>query len=195
MFKSTLVLTLVCLIASALLGGAYLVTAEKIDQQAVIALNENLNQVFPDADDFEETDQYYMAKKDDMIIGFASVIETEGYGGTINLLVGIDTQRKLTGIRIMEHAETPGLGANALKPKFYNQFTGLSIDKLKIKKEDGEIDAITGATITTKAVISGVKKAYAQIGGSVTTDGITGATIESINVEYPSNNSEGFGNE
>ena len=86
MFKSTFILTLVCLIASALLGATYMVTAEKISEQAVIALNENLKQVFPEADDFEESENYFLAKKDNIIIGFASVVETPGYGGTMKLL-------------------------------------------------------------------------------------------------------------
>lgn len=193
MFKSTFVLTLVCLIASALLGATYLVTAEKIDQQAVIALNENLRQVFPEADDFEESASYFMAKKQGMIIGFASVVETSGYGGTIKLLVGIDTQRKLTGVRIMDHTETPGLGANAVKPEFYNQFNSLTFDKLSLKKEAGEIDAITGATITTNAVIEGVKTAYYEVGDSVTTDSIIGATIASANNNNQNkSNTEGY---
>ena len=178
MFKSTFILTLVCLIASALLGATYMVTAEKISEQAVIALNENLKQVFPEADDFEESENYFLAKKDNIIIGFASVVETPGYGGTMKLLVGIDTEKKLTGIRLMEHTETPGLGANAVKPEFYNQFNTLSFDELGIKKEGGEIDAITGATITSYAVIDGVKQAYSEVGESISTYGITGATKE-----------------
>ncbi len=157
MLKSTLILTLVCIIAAALLGATYLVTADRIDQQAVITLKENLNQVFLDADDFEEKEDHYIAKKDSNIIGYAAVAESQGYSSVLKILVGMDLDKKITGIRIIDQAETPGLGANAVKPYFYSQFDNLSSDKIALKKNNGEIDAITGATITSSAVINGVK--------------------------------------
>jgi putative hemolysin len=58
----------------------------------------------------------------------------------------------------MEHEETPGLGANAIRPDFYSQFDELTSEEINLKKNNGKIDAITGATITTNAVINGVKQ-------------------------------------
>jgi electron transport complex protein RnfG len=121
MFKSTLVLTLVCIIAAALLGAAYVITKEQIDQQAVLALNENLKQVFPDADNFEAKEDYYAAIKDNDVVGYAAIADSQGYASVLKILVGMDLNKKVTGIRIMEHEETPGLGANAIRPDFYSQ--------------------------------------------------------------------------
>ena len=174
MIKSTIMLTLVCLVAAALLGGAYTLTEEQIEKQAEIALQNTLKEVLPLGEDFELTDDFYMAKKDDMIVGYAAVVEVQGYGGLMKVLVGIDTQKTLTGVRIMEHQETPGLGANADKPKFYDQFDGLGPKQLAT-----DIDAITGATITSDAVVMAVNEAYKKIGVVVTADSWTSATIKS----------------
>ncbi|MBD3164283.1 RnfABCDGE type electron transport complex subunit G [Candidatus Woesearchaeota archaeon] len=159
MLKSTLVLSLVCLIAAALLGTAYIFTEPGIEEQKEAALKESLGQVHTTADDFEAKDGYFVALKNSKIIGYAAVAEAQGYGGTIKILAGIDTEKKLTGIRIMEHEETPGMGASALKPEFYSQFSGLPADKIALRRNGGKIDAITGATITSSAVIDAVKQA------------------------------------
>lgn len=178
MFRSTFVLTLVCLIAAALLGGAYMVTADKIEEQKISAINENLKNVFPGADEFDDMSNYYVAKKDGLIIGWAVLAESSGYGGAIKILVGIDTEKKVTGIRIMEQEETPGLGANAAQPGFYSQFQGLDMNNIKLTRDGGEVDAITGATITSRAVIDGVLEGFNIIGEGISTDGMTGATKE-----------------
>ena len=120
MLRSTLILTVVCLVAAALLGGAYTLTEEKIVEQQQNALTDALQEVQPNADSFEIKDGYYLAEKGNEIIGYAVVVEQPGYGGIIKMLVGFDTNRTITGLRIMEHEETPGLGANAAKEKFYS---------------------------------------------------------------------------
>jgi H+/Na+-translocating ferredoxin:NAD+ oxidoreductase subunit G len=159
MFKSIMMLTLVCLIAAILLGFAYVLTVEKISEQGKTMLNENLKQVFPQADDFIDKEGYYEVTKDSEVIGFAMIAESTGYSSTLKILVGMDLQKKITGIRIMEHEETPGLGANAVKSPFYEQFDDISVDDVKLSKYGGKVDAITAATITSEAVVSGVKKA------------------------------------
>jgi electron transport complex protein RnfG len=159
MFKSTITLTLVCLIAAALLGTAYTLTHDKIEEQKKLALDENLKQVHPAADNFQDKGNYFVAKQGSEIIGYAVLEETSGYGGMIKILVGIDNEGRITGIRIMEQQETPGLGANAVKEEFYSQFKDLKSYQVALRKDKGRIDAITGATITTQAIIDGVKAA------------------------------------
>ena len=179
MLKSTIMLTIVCLVAASLLGGAYTLTEEKIAEQSESALKSTLKEVVPDAEEFELTEDFYTAKSDDMIVGYAAVVELNGYGGLMKILVGINTQKKVTGVRIMEHLETPGLGANADKPEFYNQFNDLGPKEVGLTQNEGKIDAITGATITSKVVVDAVKEAYKRIGVAVTADSWTGATIMS----------------
>ena len=94
----------------------------------------------------------------------------KGYGGTVSVMVGIGTDGAITGLEILSHAETPGLGANAVKPDFKDRFIGksgeLTVDKTS--NEGQNVQAITAATITSKAVVSAVNAitaAYGEITG------------------------------
>ncbi|KAF0134858.1 MAG: electron transport complex protein RnfG [Candidatus Saganbacteria bacterium] len=82
----------------------------------------------------------------------------KGYAGNINMLVGIDENNKVTGVKIITMNETPGLGANAADANFLRQFIGKSQSDRFVPKED--IQALTGATITSRAVCNGVKEAF-----------------------------------
>ncbi len=94
------------------------------------------------------------------VVGVAPV----GYGGPIEMLVALDTEMKITGVKIITFSETPGLGANAKKAEWIGQFAGKT-GKLTVTKGktpgDSEIDAITSATITSDAVTKGVNTAIA----------------------------------
>ena len=136
-----------------------MLTEDKIAEQVIIALKENLKQVFPVAEDFNEKEGYYEALADNKVIGYATLAESQGYSSVLKIMVGMDLDKKITGMRVMEQVETPGLGANAVKEEFYSQFDGLSSKDVKLKKDHGKIDAITGATITSSAVIKGVNDA------------------------------------
>jgi electron transport complex protein RnfG len=97
------------------------------------------------------------------IIGYAVEVVPSGFDGEITMIVGFDTQYKITGISIISHTETAGLGAvaaanNASGEAFRNQFVGKS-GELAVTKDGGEVDAITGATITSRAVVEGVNAA------------------------------------
>jgi electron transport complex protein RnfG len=159
--KSTIVLTVVCLIAAGLLGYSYVLTKDKIDEQNKKALNEQLKQVFPDATEFkEETNSqeqsYFTALNGKDLIGYAAVAESPGYSSVLQILVGMNLSKQVTGVRIIYQSETPGLGTEAAKPLFYNQFTGKTSKETQLKKFGGTIDGITGATISSKAVTAGV---------------------------------------
>jgi len=162
MSKSVIVLTLVCIIAAGLLGVTYIYTKDKIESQADLALADTLKEVFPNADDFEADGENYIAFRDGEIIGEAIVVESQGYSSVLRLLVGVDINNQITEVRVLFQEETPGLGSNIEKPEFYSQFNGLGQDNIALKKDGGEIDAITGATISTDAMIVGVRKAFGE---------------------------------
>ena len=94
------------------------------------------------------------------------VVTRQGYNGEIRLLVGIDQQRKITGVRVTQHQETPGLGDDIERQRsdWITHFNGLSLTSLPpeswaVHKDGGQFDAFTGATITPRAVINAVHQA------------------------------------
>lgn len=165
---------IVTLIASLALALTNHYTAPQIELKEELAVKESLNKVIT-ADSFSEKDIYYDAyDKDGKLIGRVLKIEAPGYSSIINALVGIDLENKITGIDIIDQQETPGLGANIEKEDFLNQFIGKTKDLLKIKKDGGEIDAVTGATISSRAITNGVRKKIEEC----LCDAITGASPE-----------------
>lgn len=108
----------------------------------------------------------YRARLGDKIIGFAyPVTATGGYSGDIELVMGINAQGELMGVRVLSHAETPGLGdrIEVTKSDWVLSFNGLSFDNLDptmwgVKKDGGHFDQFSGATITPRAVVKGVKR-------------------------------------
>jgi electron transport complex protein RnfG len=77
-------------------------------------------------------------------------------------MVGVSPEGKLTGISIMSHTETPGLGARIVEPEFTDQFKGLDLDTAKLPAEGGQVDALSGATSSTVGVIAAVSTALEQ---------------------------------
>lgn len=151
-------LMIVTLIASLALALTNQYTAPQIKMQKELAIKESLSKVIS-ADSFSEKDRYYEAyDKDGKLIGRVLKIEVPGYSSIINALVGIDLGNKITGIDIVSQQETPGLGANIEKEDFLEQFIGKTKEEMKIKKDSGKIDAITGATISSRAITDGVRE-------------------------------------
>jgi len=115
----------------------------------------------------EEPTRVYRARNNDKpIAAVFTVVAPNGYSGKIKMLVGIYYDASLAGVRVINHKETPGLGdkIDEKRSDWILQFTGLSLDnpasaKWKVKKDGGEFDQFTGATITPRAVVSAVKKA------------------------------------
>lgn len=182
--KDTLILTLITLVAGGLLGMVYEVTKEPIAQQAEKEKQEAYKAVFEDADSFEvcveaddadlaayltengfeaQTVNEVMEAKDASgeTIGYAlNMTTSEGYGGDISFSMGVTLDGTLNGISILEINETAGLGMNATKDEFKGQFAGKQVDAFEVTKSgaasDNEINAISGATITSKAITGGV---------------------------------------
>ncbi len=90
--------------------------------------------------------------------GYVIEVTPSGFGGTIDMVVGVKTDGTVAGVEIISMSETSGLGANASKESFRSQFVGKSGD-LAVTKDGGDIDALTGATITSRAVTQGVNTA------------------------------------
>lgn len=164
--KPALILCVICLLATAALAGTNMLTADTIAQQKVITEQESRKQVLPDADSFEEADGYAIGKTGSDIAGYVFVTSSKGYGGDVQVMTGISTDGQITGVVILEQDETPGLGANAEKESFRDQFkqavpeNGFTVTKSTAG--EGEISAMTGATITTTAVTNAVNDAIAQ---------------------------------
>lgn len=94
--------------------------------------------------------------------GYVVQVAPSGFGGNLDVMVGVGADGTCTGVSIISHAETSGLGANATKEDFRNQFVGKS--NVAVTKDGGEIAALTGATITSRAICNGVNAAIAAAG-------------------------------
>ena len=179
--KDTLAITLITLVAGLALGVVNDITADPIAKQAAKAKEEAYTAVFADASSFEELnvdgmegyldkngfpaqdiDEAMVAKDEDgKELGYAFTVTTsEGYGGDIQFSMGIKDDGTLNGISILSIGETAGLGMRANTDEFKNQFRDRNVEKFVYTKngasEDNEIDALSGATITTNAMTNGV---------------------------------------
>ena len=173
----TVALFIICLVATALLAGTNMVTKEKIAQNAVETEKASRMLVLPEGKEYGDvttldTGITYCIGTNEAgeEVGYVFTSGAKGYGGTVGVMVGIDMTGTITGIEILSHAETPGLGANAVKSDFKDRFVGksgvLTVDK--VSNEGQNIQAITAATITSKAVTSAVNAvvaAFAEITG------------------------------
>ena len=168
--KFGLTLGVICLVATLVLAITYEVTKPKIDEQLRLEEKESLEIIAPAADFFNEKSvggiEYFEAMKGDTIVGYCIRVMGSGYGGYIRMLVGVDPNGVITGVEVLEQYETPGLGAKIDETKpgekdpwFLRQFKGKPAATLAVKKN---IDAITGATISSKAVTDAVRKTVAE---------------------------------
>lgn len=171
----TITLFVICLVATALLGLTNQVTAPIIEQLAIETEIKSRQVVFADAKSFGEAEiledgTSVVAALDESgnTIGHVVVNSAKGYGGDISVMTGVDAEGKVTGVNILSHAETAGLGAKAAEQDFRDRFVGLvmGITVSKDKAGDNSIDAITGATITSRAVTEAVNAAIEAAGGA-----------------------------
>ena len=110
------------------------------------------------------TSVYTAADASGNIIGYVSEVSPSGFGGAINMVVGVDLNGAVTGISIVKMTETSGLGANASNTSFREQYVGKT-GTLAVDKDGGEIVALTGATVTSRAVTVGVNAVLATVAG------------------------------
>ncbi|MGL4485138.1 MAG: RnfABCDGE type electron transport complex subunit G [Anaerovoracaceae bacterium] len=171
--KPTLVLVVIALTVSLVLALTYKVTDPQIKALNIKMANEARQEVLPKAEGYQElkvdnkmypdiVDCYQSTNK----VGDVITSLDSGFGGKIKVMTGFDENGQITGVKVLEHAETPGLGTQAMTVEYLKQYTKANVtQKIKTKKinsEDGEateIDTITGATITSNAVFRAVDKA------------------------------------
>lgn len=154
------------------LGVTNMVTYEPIQQQAILAAEAARTAVLPAASSFTAAtapegllDAYVAYDAAGAVVGKTGTVVTKGYGGEIEITVGVDLDGVVTGISVggSGFAETAGLGARAKEPWFAEQFVGKS-SPIAVAKDGGEIDAITSATITSRAVANAVDAAALALG-------------------------------
>lgn len=167
-FISTLLLTLCNYLTKDKIAALEQKTANEARQAVIpgaifeeIKLSESEEKEFSDEYDFKGA---YRAEKDGKFSGYCISVAPNGFGGEINMIVGLDANLNYTGIKIISLSETPGLGAKASESEFTKQFSDNKKGKLEViknakKTEENQINAISGATITSKAVTTGVNNA------------------------------------
>lgn len=189
--KDAVILFAITLIAGGALGFFNELTKDRIEEANQKIKQEAYQKVYTDSKEFvedeavkekvEDAETFFAdndlggAKIDEVLVandasGNASgyvmtFYATEGYGGDIKIAMGMTNEGTITGLEILSCSETPGLGANCQKDEFKSQFAGINADSIEYTKDgataDNQIDAISGATITTKAVTKGVNTAIA----------------------------------
>ena len=176
----TLCLFVICLVCSSLLAGVYALTKAPIDAAAKAKNEAAIKEVLPESASVIEEERtiesggktytYNLAYDEQgNTVGCAINVAPDGFGGPILIKVGIDMSGKIWNTKVLSQAETPGLGAKCVEPSFADQFRNFdpSVKKLSVKKDGGDVDAITASTITSRAYAAGLATAmevFAAIG-------------------------------
>lgn len=195
-------LTTICVVAGAILAGVNIYTTGPIAASKAAALQNAIREVVPEFDNNPTEEAFmaatsegdslkiYPARKGGEFVGAAVESNTKkGFSSEIRVIVGFDATGKLYNYSVLQHAETPGLGA---KMQEWFRMEGsrsvigkeLSAGALKVTKDGGSVDAITAATISSRAFLDAVNRAYSAYTGS---DAATGATT---NAKEGGNNHE-----
>lgn len=173
-----LVLTLIAAGAGVVLSLVEAVTRAPIAEQRRLETLRALRAVLPPSDNSPDEDTvqlvigqdkrgrdvlrtFFRGRQAGELSGIAfKVVAPDGYSGNIDVMVGIDPGGTIAGIEILNHAETPGLGDKIALPSFKEKFAGKNLDNAdwRVKKDGGEFDQITGATISPRAVVGAVRK-------------------------------------
>ena len=183
--KPAATLFITAVITIAMLSAVYTFTLEPIEEQKRKTRETVMNAVLPQASGFalDETREYagnivaiYEGRLpvdgENVLVGYVVQLSPTGYSGNIDLMVGISAaEERITGMRVLRHTETPGLGALAVKEDFYRRYDNRELIPLRVVRSspgEHEINAITSATITTRAITDAVNEAiewYKKGGG------------------------------
>jgi len=159
------ILAIICVIAAGLLAGVNALTKEKIISQAQAEEDASLKEVVPQASSFELVKSgdeilYYRAlDSEKKLIGVVFKAAGKGYSSTIETMVGLLKDGRINAIKVLSQNETPGLGTRVVEPSFSGQFAN--------KKDLSQVQAITGATISSKAIIDAINKKKIEIEGLI----------------------------
>ena len=174
--KLGVILLVVCIIAAVALAFTNELTKDQISIQRDLASEEARKSILPSAESFKLLDEgklneiisknnkvseVFVGYKGDSIVGYTFKTLPAGYAGTIEIMTGIVIDGKVSGVRVGNHQETPGLGAKAGEEEFSGQFTGKKGVKLVkgTATNDDEVSAIAAATITSRAIVDGANQA------------------------------------
>ena len=163
-------LTLITLVAAGLLAGIYSLTKDTIaatnaakQQAAIIAVLPQIEGLTIAEPTEAEGITIFKANQGDTFAGAAVKVAENGFGGTFHVMVGFDAAGAITGFEVLDHQETPGLGSK-MQEWFQNVSTVIGLNpaeaNLTVSKDGGDVDAITAATISSRAFLAAVNKAY-----------------------------------
>lgn len=188
-------LTAVCLVCSALLAGVYSLTYDPIEQANIKALQIAVGKVLPEGGSLSEAKtgefngvsyEYYEQQGDSTVIAYAVKSVSIGFGGPLSVMVGVLPDGTVYNTSVLSHSETPGLGAKCNTDEaFMAQWKGFN-GKFAVKKDGGDVDAITASTITSRAYTVAVAQAVNFVKSfvgeePVDTDAVSGAST--VNTE------------
>ncbi len=174
MYGSTIILFIICLVISGALAVTYQITAPQIAKINKETADAARMEVLPEADSFtpakgdlpEGVTEYYIA---DNGAGVVVTAQNASFGGTITVMVGIDSQGAVTGVTVTDHSDTPGLGTKAMESDYLAQYQGITaLDDVDSIKDDSQVDQVTGATVSSDGIYGAVKyalAAYKEMGG------------------------------
>ncbi len=167
LIKMVVVLTVLTAVSGGLLAGVRSATKDRIEfQELTFVKGPVLKQIFRNASNDMIADRFVLPVDEEEVVLFPVIIDGKvrsvafsasgkGFGGDVGLMVGVDVETgKIFGVGVTTHSETPGIGSRAKsEPDLVNRFAGLSVSQeFKVKSEGGQIDAISGATVTSKGV-------------------------------------------
>ena len=167
--RPTLILALICLLATLLLAGLNQLTTPIITRNEAQTANEIYAALLPEADGFTalscDIDGITAVMEANNGAGYVITAQSRGYGGQVPAAVAFSPEGTILGVTMMENSETPGLGQKVTEAAFSGQFAGREAATFTID----EIDAVTGATISSKAAVAAINlaiEAYQEIGGT-----------------------------
>lgn len=173
--RLVLVLTLIAAVSGGILAVVNYFTAPKIKEAEERATNAALASCLPGAATFRKEESLpagagadvtgvYLGFINDEPAGVVAKVEPRGYGGKITMMVGVTAEGKVAGVKVLSHTETPGLGAKIKKDAFLQQAaireSGLG-NPPALKQDGGKVEAITNATVSSRAVVRGINQALA----------------------------------
>lgn len=157
--KFPLVLLIVGLVSASSLSGLKKITDPARKKTEAERFDKTLKSLMPAAESFEKEKEYVVAKdKDGNVLGYISTGKGKGYADNVVVMAAVDPHLKIVATSILSQKETPGLGDAIGRPEFQKQLSGKS-HPLKLKADGGELDAITGATISSRAFVDAVNNA------------------------------------
>ncbi|HOJ39873.1 MAG TPA: RnfABCDGE type electron transport complex subunit G [bacterium] len=168
--QGVVVLLVITIAAGLLLAQVYAITLPRIEEQKRKETENLFREMFPEGVRFEKEPRAQLSVTrvyDGQGNHLGSIVEQRatGYGGLLVILVGVEKDGAVRKVKILQHNETPGLGAKVAQENFLKQFERLGLENLYLKSEQsgGRIDAISGATISSRAVTEGVRKALQSL--------------------------------